>query len=402
MAEEEDRPGYSFDPGPPPEASRFLRNKGWQPAFSWLDVEPEEHAIAFSVAKATSMDVLRDIREELQTALDDGLPFAEFQKRLRPRLVARGWWGIGKVADPTRGGDERPGVLGTPRRLRTIYDANLRSARAAGQWDRIQRTKLGMPFLQYRLGPSERHRPHHASKEYLVLPVDDPFWRTWYPPNGWGCKCWVKQITRRAAEALGIDVSPPVETREWTNRRTGEVKQVPVGIDPGWERNPGVMRRRAMERMLNDKLDSLPEETARVAARDIATSWRAARVLAGRAPGAVPVAVLPDAIAGAIGARTRVVQMTSGYGDKFRARSRDVSVDTLAALSDALRDGMIAREIVGSAESLIVFSREDKPWRFVLKVLPGHNEIWISTIHRSEWRKWRSTIRRATTTILRE
>lgn len=134
--EDDDRPGYSFDPGPPPEASRYLRNKGWLPAFSWLDVEPEEHAVAFTVAKATSLDVLRDIREELQTALDDGLPFAEFQKRLQPRLEARGWWGYGGAVDRLDG-QEKPALLGTPRRLRTIYDANLRSARAAGQWDRI-------------------------------------------------------------------------------------------------------------------------------------------------------------------------------------------------------------------------------------------------------------------------
>jgi hypothetical protein len=402
MADDDDRPDYSFKPGPPPEASRFLRNKGWQPAFSWLDVEPEEHAIAFSVAKATSIDVLTDIREEVQAALDEGLPFAEFQKRLKPRLQARGWWGVGKVADPGKGGDARPGILGTPRRLRTIYDANLRSARAAGQWDRIQRTKTAMPYLQYRLGPSERHRPHHASKEFLVLPVDDPFWSTWYPPNGWGCKCWVKQITRRAAEELGIDDSPPVETREWTNRRTGEVKPVPVGIDPGWERNPGVLRRRAMERMLNDKLESLPEPAARVAARDIATSWRARRVLEGRAPGAVPIGVLPDEIAGIIGTRTRVVQMTSAYGQKFQTKSREVSVETLAVLSDALHEGRIAREIVNGAESLIVFDRSEKPWRFVLKVLPGHNEIWVSTMHRTELRKWKSTIRRSTTTVIRE
>jgi len=63
MADFPDRPGYSFDPGPPPEASRFLRNKGMRPAFSWADVEPEEHAVAFTVAKATELDVLEAIHQ---------------------------------------------------------------------------------------------------------------------------------------------------------------------------------------------------------------------------------------------------------------------------------------------------------------------------------------------------
>ena len=36
-----------------------------------------------------------------------------------------------------------------------------------------------------------------------LLPVDDPWWQTHYPPNGWGCKCWVRQVSRREAERLG-------------------------------------------------------------------------------------------------------------------------------------------------------------------------------------------------------
>ncbi|MEH6522320.1 phage head morphogenesis protein [Sulfitobacter sp.] len=402
MGEQADRPGYSFAPGPPPEASKFLQNKGWKPAFSWLDVEPEEHAVAFSVAKATSMDVLRDIREEVQAALDEGLPFEAFKERLQPKLEKRGWWGKVEAKHPTDPDKVKNVTLGTPRRLRTIYDANLRSARAAGQWDRIQRTKTAMPYLQYRLGPSENHRPHHANKEFLVLPVDDPFWETWYPPNGWGCKCWIKQITKRMAQELGISERPEQRTREWENSRTGEVKQIPVGIDPGWERNPGALRLRAMERLLNGKLDALPEEAARVVARDVATSWRAGKVMQGRASGAVPVAVLPDEIVALIGAQTRVVQMTSSYGDKFDAKGRDVSADQLLVLADALQNGKIARELVDGVESVIIFGQSEKPWRFVLKVLPDQNEIWLRTVHRTEARKWKSTIRRATTTVLRE
>ncbi|MDH5524452.1 MAG: hypothetical protein OEY01_10740 [Desulfobulbaceae bacterium] len=30
------------------------------------------------------------------------------------------------------------------------------------------------------------------------------------------------------------------ETYEWIDKRTGEVHQVPKGIDPGWDYNPGM------------------------------------------------------------------------------------------------------------------------------------------------------------------
>ena len=68
-----------------------------------LDVEPEEHAVAFTVAKAMQIDVLTTIREEVQKALDEGLPLETFQKNLKPRLVALGWWGRKEMVDPQTG-----------------------------------------------------------------------------------------------------------------------------------------------------------------------------------------------------------------------------------------------------------------------------------------------------------
>lgn len=272
----DDRPAYSYQPGPPPEASRFLAGKDWLPAFSWQDVEPEEHAVAFTVARAMDIDLLADIREELQAALDEGLPFAEFQRRLRPRLVARGWWGRQVMTDPGTG-QTGPVQLGSPRRLRVIFDANLRAARAAGQWERIQRTRRALPYLEYRLGPSENHRPHHEAKAGLVLPVDDPFWHSWYPPNGWGCKCWVRQLTRAEAETRGIGPSPEVPLTDWENRRTGETRRVPLGIDPGWDRNPGAQRVSAAIDLLQERLAAAPPEVARVATRDLEDGWMAER-----------------------------------------------------------------------------------------------------------------------------
>ncbi|SEQ59650.1 Phage Mu protein F like protein [Loktanella sp. DSM 29012] len=387
MAEADDRPGYSFDPGPPPEASRFLANKGWQPAFSWLDVEPEEHAVAFSVAKATSLDVLGDIRAELQTALDDGLPFAEFQKRLRPRLQARGWWGMQAVTDPATG-ETAPAKLGTPRRLRTIYDANLRSARAAGQWDRIQRTKAALPYLAYRLGPSERHRPHHAAKEWLVLPVDDPFWQTWYPPNGWGCKCWVMQISRSRAEELGIDDSPVIDTREWLNNRTGETKMVPVGIDPGWDRNPGAMRQAAMQGFLERRVADLPEAQARTALRDMASSWLVQRVLAGRSGAKVAVGFMPPDIAEAVGNRAAFVRIADEYGAKVGSKAAPVTPDVMARVSEAIVEGPLARDRRRGQDDLLVMVDGIEPWIAIIKNHPATNEFWIKTIHRTTQRKW--------------
>jgi uncharacterized protein with gpF-like domain len=72
-----------------------------------------------------------------------------------------------------------------------------------------------------------------------VLPVDSPWWDDHYPPNGFGCKCGVRQISKAEAEALGVDTAPDDGYTDWTNPKTGETEQLPAGVDPGWNYNPG-------------------------------------------------------------------------------------------------------------------------------------------------------------------
>jgi uncharacterized protein with gpF-like domain len=119
-----------------------------------------------------------------------------------------------------------------PRRLRTIFQTNMRSAFAAGQWERIQRTKAALPFLLYVRTASVEPRPEHLRWAGIILPADDPFWRTHFPPNGWQCKCAVRQVSKfEARDKLRqdgyTDQAPALGERTFVNRRTGEVVRVP-------------------------------------------------------------------------------------------------------------------------------------------------------------------------------
>jgi len=240
--------GNIATPGPvPKEALAFFRAKKLKPGFDFRDVWREEHATNFTVAKAMNLDVLTTIREAVDRAIADGITFQQFQRELRPTLEKLGWWGVQDRLDPVTG-EVRTVQLGSPRRLRTIYQANLRTARAAGQWERIERNRQSHPYLLYRLGPSENHRAEHVAWDGLLLPIDDPFWAAHMPPNGWGCKCHVRQVSKREYERLKasgrvLTKAPPTRTREWINKRTGEVTRVPIGIDPGWDTNPGQIAR---------------------------------------------------------------------------------------------------------------------------------------------------------------
>lgn len=232
----------------PSEAIKFFRAKGYKVGFDWRDVEKQEHAYAFTVAKAMRNDVLQDIRGAVDKALDEGVPFEAFAKDLKPVLQEKGWWGKDTLIDP-KTGEKKLVQLGSTRRLRTIYNVNMRSAYAAGTWERIQRVKKTRPYLRYLASPSINRRDDHVKFYDIILPVDHPFWSKFYPPNGWECKCSVQQLSDRDLKRRGLKVSeapPSVPDRTVLNKRTGELQQVPQGIDPGFEFNIGQARMRSL------------------------------------------------------------------------------------------------------------------------------------------------------------
>lgn len=220
------------------EARKHLTGKRSHISFAWQDTASYEHAVSFTIAKMMDEDMLAETRAAMTDALANGTDFATFQKRLKPYLMARGWWGQAVMGDPDTGEIQKV-QLGSTRRLRTIYHTNLHTAYAAGQWERIQRNKKLFPYLKYI--PSDAAEPREAHKPFynIVLPVDDPFWSTHFPPNGWGCKCNVRALTREQAEKTGISKSPVLKDVEHINTRTGEVEYYPEGVNPSFAHNPG-------------------------------------------------------------------------------------------------------------------------------------------------------------------
>ena len=226
---------------PPVEAIRHFRAKGLHVGFDWRDTAAATHLRSFTVAKAMEIDLLEDIRAAVDRAIADGTTFETFRAELEPMLRRRGWWGRRAMRDPLTG-EVRDVQLGSPRRLRTIFDTNIRTAYARGRWQRIERVAEERPYLRYVSVLDQRTRPDHRAWHGTVLPHDHPWWQTHYPPNGWRCRCIVQQLSEDDIERFGYKVSPsapPGHSRLWTNPRTGETRAVPAGIDPGFDHNVG-------------------------------------------------------------------------------------------------------------------------------------------------------------------
>ena len=129
------------------------------------------------------------------------------------------------------------------RRLKVIYDTNMKTAWAAGNWAQSQRLQnAGVDiYFEYIMTTSERRRPEHLSWVGTVLPMNHKFWNKAYPPNGWGCKCKVKQHTKLDLLDNGLQVTkaPTLETYDWFNKHTGKTQKVTKGIDPAFDYNVG-------------------------------------------------------------------------------------------------------------------------------------------------------------------
>lgn len=202
---------------------KYFNNKQLQVSFNYWEVWAEEHLRAFTVAGILEEDILADFEEAIKKAAATGQSFLNFQKDIRKTATDLGWWGR---KDAT--GD----LVVHPHRLRTVFDTNLRMARATGQWNRIEKGKDIFPYLQYNLGPSNKHRPDHEEWEGYIRHVDDPWWDTHMPPNGYGCKCYVEPLTRKKAEALG-------GITRLSSQDKKRIEGTPYGIDPGFAYNPG-------------------------------------------------------------------------------------------------------------------------------------------------------------------
>lgn len=246
-----------FGPMPPEKAVKWFKSKGYALGFDWRDIWQEEHAVAFTVAKAASIDLLQDIRSEVEKALVSGETFESFKQNLKPKLVERGWWGRANMQDPLTG-EVKEVQLGSTRRLKTIYRTNIDMAYAAGRWEEIEATRKTHPYLRYRCSMLETSRESHKSWDGIVLPVDDPWWDSHYPPCAWNCKCWVEQVLKSDVDKGRVKVSPRPKTNyvAYKNKRTGQTIAVPEGISPGFDYNVGKARARAFT---PPPLSSLPD-----------------------------------------------------------------------------------------------------------------------------------------------
>lgn len=197
---------YAF--GLPPErAIRYFETLGYTVPTDWPQRMQQAAAKAQTIAGIYRQDVVADIHRALGESAAKGTPFAKFRDAVERQLTAKGLHldQAGDMVDTATGELLGKGI--TPQRLEVIYRTNMQNAYMAGRWQELQDNRAAMPYLQYTAVMDNRTRPLHRELHGQVYHIDDPFWDTFYPPNGFNCRCTVTAYSAADLTRRGLEVS---------------------------------------------------------------------------------------------------------------------------------------------------------------------------------------------------
>ena len=111
--------------------------------------------------------------------------------------------------------------------LTAEYNSAIAQGQAASKWLTFERDKDVVGKLKYQTVGDARVRPEHAQLDGIVRVVDDPFWSTFYPPNGWNCRCEAIQVEDERVTSLTRRKMPTKEEVPLEFRfNAGKTKQI--------------------------------------------------------------------------------------------------------------------------------------------------------------------------------
>ncbi|MEN2979978.1 PBECR2 nuclease fold domain-containing protein [Tistrella bauzanensis] len=232
----------------------FLAQKRVSPTRSWRDALQGDHDRAFVVAGATDVSMLEEIHAAVIEAAET-YDYSAFKSRLTEVIERYDWQHSGQ----------------RERRIRTIYETNIRSAYMAGRLRQMTDPDVLrlMPYWQY-LHAETRvpadPRPQHLAWDGVTLLWDNTWWITHFPPNGWFCSCGIRALSERRAKKQprwGEDAPADVMRKVWDPARGAEI-EVPQGVDVGWDYQPGALWSKGLTpSALIDPADGMLEVTGR-------------------------------------------------------------------------------------------------------------------------------------------
>lgn len=168
---------------------------GFQSGFGKFDIKDAQylatvHENLFTFAGAKNLAELKALRDLIYKN-GKKIPFTEFRAEAR-KLEAdyREYW------------------------LRAEYNQVVRAGTMGQRWRDLERTKHLYPYLRYVTEEDGRVRPEHVLLQDTIRPIKDDFWLTYYPPNGWNCRCSVRKVSQADIDSGKHELTPSTDAQE--------------------------------------------------------------------------------------------------------------------------------------------------------------------------------------------
>ena len=172
------------------EAVKYFKERVPVSASVFYRIAEKYRGLAFTVGGYTKAQILKRFYDEILAALEDGNTLSEFRSRMNEFLTSEGYEGL------------------DPLQADLIFRTNIQTAYNVGHYE--QMTDPGVmklrPYWQYDAVNDAHTRPSHLAMDGRVFPADSAVWDSWFPPNGFRCRCTVKTLSKRQVEARGLKV----------------------------------------------------------------------------------------------------------------------------------------------------------------------------------------------------
>jgi len=175
---------FLFGPTPHKEAMEFIKDK---PAVSrevFGHLLPELKPLAFAITGVEAANTLQSIRDRIAD-----LPAGANWEDVKADLV-------NELHPFLRSEDDPENTLAAERRAELLLRTHGFQAYQQGAYAVMEQQTDVLPYWQYVSMEDDRVRPEHAALNGIVLPADHEFWRTHFPPWGFGCRCQAIPISQ--------------------------------------------------------------------------------------------------------------------------------------------------------------------------------------------------------------
>jgi SPP1 gp7 family putative phage head morphogenesis protein len=152
---------------------------------------------AFKVAGVSGFDLIMEVWNALDSAIEKGTSWEQFQKATKEKLESA--WGKSNKY--------------TAWRVENIYRTNIQHAYGAGRYRQLTDPDVLMlrPFWQLDSVLDSRTSAICNALNGTTLPADDPWWQSHTPPLHFGgCRTVLRSLTRGQATTRGVTQTKPL------------------------------------------------------------------------------------------------------------------------------------------------------------------------------------------------